>query len=176
MTNQTPSKRGVAAEVVAPCSQTISLRQRADLSGMRYEPQCQNCLRVLSRLHSSDRCRACYQYRSVHGVERPVVFNGFLAQAQPADALSTTEVMRRTGITFRQINYWVHRGYVCPSHSVAWGSGVRWWWTDEDAALLASVKARLDYGMTLVGAFRTEEAPPLVRRSGESDGEIGELH
>lgn len=38
-------------------------------------------------------------------------------------ALSSTEVCRQAGVTYRQLDYWVRKGYVTPSLAVATGSG-----------------------------------------------------
>jgi DNA-binding transcriptional MerR regulator len=48
-----------------------------------------------------------------------------------ADTLSSHEVCRLTGVTYRQLDYWVRTGLVQP-HEQAHGSGSRRRWTDVD--------------------------------------------
>jgi len=121
---------------------------------------CVNCGRA-HRMHRTDLCGACYQYQGAHGVNRPTVFNSFLAERQPDDALTTTEVAVRTGIGLRVLRSWVHRDLVTPSYAVGFGSGVHWWWSPADVVFLASLKARIDWGMTVEGALRRDDPPSL---------------
>lgn len=56
-----------------------------------------------------------------------------------SDGLSTTQVVERFGgeITYRQLDYWVRRGYVTPSVSEGRGHGNPRRWSEADVERVA---------------------------------------
>jgi MerR HTH family regulatory protein len=118
---------------------------------------CANCGRA--QVYSGNRCPACYRYEADHGIHRPAALNDYLPERQPDGAMTTKNIARKAGISVRQLNTWVHKGLVTPSHAIGFGSGVRWWWSEEDLMLLQSIKERIDWGMRPAGAARTDEPP-----------------
>lgn len=52
---------------------------------------------------------------------------------------TTGEVARRTGATFRQLDYWDRAGILCASIAGADGSGSERRWSDEDVAVAAAL-------------------------------------
>lgn len=81
---------------------------------------------------------------------------------RPPGAWSTSETVQATGVTERQLRHAVDRGLIRPSVDHTPGSGSRWWWSAADVDLLRQVRARLDWGMSMRGALRTDTPPPLV--------------
>jgi DNA-binding transcriptional MerR regulator len=63
------------------------------------------------------------------------------------DTLSSVEVCRLTGVTYRQLDYWVRTGLVLP-HTCARGSGTHRRWSDADLERVRRLKvaARLASG------------------------------
>lgn len=70
------------------------------------------------------------------------------------------EVLKRTGLTYRQLDYWVRTHRVIPTFRDSRGSGSWTWWDDAAVERLRRAKERLDWGMTLDAALRHED-PPL---------------
>lgn len=71
-----------------------------------------------------------------------------------AKLMSTNELADETGVTARCIDYWRRCGYITPSGKNACGSGSRVLWTQEDAARVARISERIEWGMTPQAAAR----------------------
>lgn len=73
---------------------------------------------------------------------------------------STTELADLTGATFRQIDYWAHRGLIRDVTGAA-GAGNHRRWTRTDVERIRRVMERLDWGLTLDAAWRAEDPGPV---------------
>jgi hypothetical protein len=70
------------------------------------------------------------------------------------NAWSSPEVVRATGVTYRQLAYWVATGRLVPTIEKGRGSGHRHQWTADDVSRITMVKLVLDDGESLDAAFR----------------------
>lgn len=83
---------------------------------------------------------------------------------------STSEVSRLTGLTPRQLDYWIQANKIRPSgiDTQRPGSGHHLRWTADDVLFLRQVRARLAFGFTVEAAFRHRDPvvtpPPADRR------------
>lgn len=81
---------------------------------------------------------------------------------RPTDGWSTTEAADLSGFHAHTLWRLVEKGLVTPSIERGVGSGRFSWWSSADVELLGRIKARLDYGMTIEGALRTDDPPRLA--------------
>lgn len=94
----------------------------------------------------------------------------------PDDLLTTVDVAVVTGATYRQLDYWVKRGYVQPSEvaasGIGWsarrpvdrptsnpGSGRRRMWHPDEAAVAARMVRLLAAGLSVEAAARVARRP-----------------
>lgn len=70
-------------------------------------------------------------------------------QMQQEPGYSTTDVSDLTGVSYRQMDYWIRTGLICPSVHPAHGSGSRRRFSEEDFRQVRLVKAMLDAGWSL---------------------------
>jgi len=70
----------------------------------------------------------------------------------PPRFLPVTEVCARTGVTYRQLDYWCRTGYM-PDHE-GYGSGSVRQWTEEDVAYLTVFMKLVNAGLELKVADR----------------------
>ena len=63
------------------------------------------------------------------------------------------DVCARTGATYRQLDYWAHRGYASPSLQTANGSGTQREYSREDVAFIGRLVAGLHAGLTMQAAL-----------------------
>ena len=84
--------------------------------------------------------------------------------------ISSKELMRRTGVSYRQLDYWERTGIVTPSVQAASGSGTKRGWSEGDVAYVVVIVSFLDAGLTLEKAVerakRGERVCPVCRGSG----------
>jgi DNA-binding transcriptional MerR regulator len=84
--------------------------------------------------------------------------------------ISSKELMRRTGISYRQLDYWERTGVITPSVQAAEGSGTKRGWSENDVAYVAAIVSFLDAGHTLESAVarakRGERACPVCGGTG----------
>lgn len=76
----------------------------------------------------------------------------------PAGFHTTTHVADMTGLTYRQLVHWVACGWYEPD-LYRTGSGCSLGWSADDVERMRRVKARLDWGMTVAAALRSEDPP-----------------
>lgn len=72
-------------------------------------------------------------------------------ESSDAVGLSSMDVCRAAGITYRTLDYWCRSGAVAPSIADAEGSGVYRRWSSDDVAVLCAV-ARVADDLRTVGA------------------------
>lgn len=124
---------------------------------------CSNCGRHM-RIAARGKCFACYQWWKVHGEPRPHEQLPPTRYEQQPDHLTSRQVCDAVGISYRQIDYWCRSGLLAPSGGELPrenSTGFTRWWTADDVARLRSVKARLDFGLTVEAAFRTSDPGPV---------------
>ena len=121
---------------------------------------CQTCHR--GQISCRGECATCYSYRYTHGVARPTqLIDRTTLSSRDTEATATTaEVCQMTGATYRQLDYWTRNGLISPSVQSALGSGAVRLWAVSDVDKIATVVARINWGMTVEAAFRTDD-PPL---------------
>ncbi|HZQ85828.1 MAG TPA: MerR family transcriptional regulator [Acidimicrobiales bacterium] len=73
---------------------------------------------------------------------------------------STHEAAKRSGLTYRQLTYWIKAGIITPSVRTAAGTGERHRWSDGDVRMLRRVRQLLDAGVSLQ---RVRSALPFIR-------------
>lgn len=89
-----------------------------------------------------------------------------MVQHRGDDKYFTSDVVRLTGATKRQVDYWRTRGHIVPSGHSPRGSGEYAIWTGLDIRRIKRIVARVKWGLTLDAAARTEDpetplpAPP----------------
>lgn len=66
-----------------------------------------------------------------------------------AESFTTVEVVRRTGASFRRVDYWARTGLVTPSVQAAQGSGSQRLYSPSDLWRAAVVTQLLDAGLSL---------------------------
>lgn len=66
--------------------------------------------------------------------------------------IETEQILRTTGLTMRQLNYWTTRGYLNPEGSG--GSGNRYLWPPGEVRIAKTMKALVDADINPVGAAR----------------------
>lgn len=76
------------------------------------------------------------------------------------DGVSTSQAARLSGLSYRQIDYWLRTGIVTPSIAEARGSGTQRRWSEEDILLLRRARQLLDAGISLQ---RIRSAVPFIR-------------
>lgn len=71
------------------------------------------------------------------------------------EGYSTGEVVQRTGISYRQIHYWVQKGYITPSVRESSGPGFNnaMLWSDDDLDTLEKIGKFIQEGFTRQAAF-----------------------
>lgn len=78
----------------------------------------------------------------------------------PREGHTTGEVAALTGLSARQLDYYMRAGAITPSIEVGRGSGHIHRWSDDDVTHLRAVAARIAWGMTPEAALRPHD-PPL---------------
>lgn len=73
------------------------------------------------------------------------------------DALSTSEVQRHTGVSYRQLDYWERTGFLVPSIRRAGGSGTQRLYSRADVRYAAAIKRLLDAGVSMQAIRRAAE-------------------
>jgi len=63
--------------------------------------------------------------------------------------LRSPEVCAATGITYRQLDYWVRTGLVSPSITRSDGPGIYRLYSPDDLARLRAIKVLIDFGVSL---------------------------
>jgi len=127
---------------------------------------CTNCGRT-RQLVTLTECGACYGWRYQHGYPRPTDRPTTL-QDRPSTSFTSKQVCACTGVTYRQLDLWQRTGRITPTLQDAEGSGTVRLWTAADVQYIAAVVERLDWGMTLDAAFRTDDPPvpsPALKES-----------
>jgi hypothetical protein len=79
--------------------------------------------------------------------------------------LSNAVVMRRAGITYRQLDHWAVRGYLVPAGGTRTGSGFARTWTPAELAVACPMGR-------LTGAGLPPEMAARVARSGQARYEM----
>lgn len=76
---------------------------------------------------------------------------------------TTGDVIRLTGLTNRQLDWWLKTGLIRPAYtdSPSPGSGHRLYWSSDDVRFLRQVRARLDFGLSVQAAFRPRDPSVL---------------
>jgi DNA-binding transcriptional MerR regulator len=83
----------------------------------------------------------------------------------------TTEVVRETGVSVRQLHYWEYQGYITPSLQRGRTSGVPHQWSDEDVRQIKLAKKLVDYGF-MPSAIWKEGPDALNERIGRELGGV----
>ncbi len=83
--------------------------------------------------------------------------------------INTGTLIEKTGLSPRQIDYWVRAGYIKPSIRFGVGSGNHHIWSRNDVAYLSRVKERIDWGMMPTVALRSKDPtlPKPFNRKGD---------
>lgn len=81
-------------------------------------------------------------------------------RSSPAEGRTSREVATLTGLSYRQLTYWIGEGYITPSVRTAAGSGDQHRWSDSDVTMLRRVRQLLDAGVSL---HRVRSAVPFIR-------------
>lgn len=118
--------------------------------------------------------RASADYLQANGYDRPVTHprkrNRTTGENETPDEspkdyrLTSKEVERLTGATYRQIHYWVHSGLVTgiePS-----GSGTRWRFDKRQVAQVLLAKSMLDAGWSME---KVRESMNRLNREGDDE-------
>lgn len=120
---------------------------------------CTNCGRYQHL--TGGECAACYNWRSKnHGERRPHADLPPTLADRPEGALTSAEVVQFTGASYRQLDYWTRTGRIEPSIATPVDSGTVRWWSQDDADRIAVAVARIQWGMTVDAALRSDD-PPL---------------
>jgi hypothetical protein len=96
--------------------------------------------------------------------------------------ISTAEMCKRTGATYRRVDYWTRQGVVCPTIDCA-GSGSRRKWAERQVRIVHMVSDLSNLGATepvLKAAVRSIELWPLDEWWGvayvDEDGVVSRSH
>jgi DNA-binding transcriptional MerR regulator len=71
---------------------------------------------------------------------------------QEVKTYKTSEVLKETGLSMRQLDYWCTKGYVWPSLNDSRGSGDPRAFSQEDVDRILKIKAYIDEGFTVKAA------------------------
>ena len=72
----------------------------------------------------------------------------------PADALSSMEICRITGIPYDTLFFWMHSGLVVPSIAKPQGRGTRAQWAFQDLVAIKTVQQLRQHGVSMQGLRR----------------------
>ena len=89
-------------------------------------------------------------------------------------ALSSTDVVRHAGCTYRQLDWWTRTGAIVPSIAIADGPGSRRMWSRTDADAVAAITRVVD-GFTRLGADVPTSVVTEVWRAFHADPDVREL-
>lgn len=67
--------------------------------------------------------------------------------------IGSTRVVAATGATYRQLDYWVSRGYLQPANT-GLGSGYSWLWSPQEVEVVRRMVALVGCGLTPEAAAR----------------------
>lgn len=79
------------------------------------------------------------------------------------ETFTTTQVIDLSGVSLRQIHYWIEHGWIIPEISKGTGSGFRHVWSETNIEILNAVRERIEWGLTPERAFQKDssECPKL---------------
>lgn len=80
----------------------------------------------------------------------------------PPGTFTGTEICRLTGVTYRQLDYWVRSHLIRPSVAEARGSGTKRCYSAEDVRIIITIKRALDNGCSLQAV---RSALPFIREA-----------
>jgi DNA-binding transcriptional MerR regulator len=74
-------------------------------------------------------------------------------------SFTSTEVMARTGVSFRRLNHWATKGYVIPEGEQNPGSGIHRRWTEDELRRVQALEI-----LSKVGVLPHEVSPASLLR------------
>jgi DNA-binding transcriptional MerR regulator len=88
-----------------------------------------------------------------------------------SDRMSSAHVARMADVTYRQLDYWVRRGFLEPTHADA-GSGTPREWSPADALRAVLIARLVRAGMTVHGAVTVAQGARWDETSGKLDAPL----
>ena len=91
-----------------------------------------------------------------------------------AHSLSSADVVRHAGCTYRQLDWWARKGAVTPSYGGGGSSGDHRRWSPVDADAIAAI-TRVSAGFVAIGSVMPSAVAAEVWRAFHDDPDVREL-